>query len=103
MSKKKPYALVSREFGRGPAHTDRYATLTALAKAVKDQWQGAEYIDGEAAFHTDYCTFKIEGAKLTDLGKFTTDPDDGWRNFTFHQHVLDGTPAPAPAAPWEAD
>ncbi len=86
MATKKAFGLKSKEFGRGPAHTKRFATLAELAAAVKDQWQGADYIDGPGGFHTDYCTFTLIGAKLADIGKTTIEVEFGfpYREFTFN-------------------
>jgi len=103
----RPYILKSREFGRGPAHKDRFATLAEAAKAVKAQWQGADYMDGLATFHTDYCTFECEGFTLDDIGVRSWNPEGFWE-FTFHEHLLgdqDGSDQSAPGnsvgAPWE--
>lgn len=83
--RKKPYALKSREEGRGPAHTQRFSTLVEAAAAVKAQWQGADYIDGEASFHTDYCTFECVGFDLSDIGKRHFDTEFECWEFTFHE------------------
>jgi hypothetical protein len=104
----KPYALKSKEEGRGPAHTRRFSTLAQAAKAVKEQWQGADYMDGEAHFHTDYCTFECVGFKLTDIGTRRFDTEWQCWEFTFHEHLLgdqDGSDQSASGnsvgAPWE--
>ena len=52
----KPFALIGREFGRGKPFAKKCNTLVELAAAVKEQWQGADYIDGDNGFHTDYST-----------------------------------------------
>ncbi len=54
--------------------TTTYKTLEALTVAVKAQWQGADYIDGPAGFHTDYARYEIVGATLADLGVRKFDP-----------------------------
>lgn len=81
------YIIKSREFGRGPAHVERFATLAGAAKYIKGQWQGAEYIDGESGFHTDYCRFTLEGFTLKDIGKFKD--IDGWRDFVFDAALIE--------------
>jgi hypothetical protein len=86
MSIKKPYALSCKEFGRGKPTITKFATLSELAKAINEQWQGAEYIDGSSIFHTDFCTFSITGAELSDLGRFFI--SDDCRDFSFHSHLL---------------
>ena len=48
--------------------TRKFATLAALQTYVKERWQGVDYIDGPAAFHTDYANYTISGAKILDLG-----------------------------------
>lgn len=83
MSKKKPYSLESRELGRGSVYIKKFATLNELTDAIKEQWQGSDYIDGDDSFHTDYCSFVINGAKLTDIGNFNF--HDGYREFTFNE------------------
>ncbi len=62
------YTVQSKEFGRGKAEVKRFSTLRDVQTYVKTQWQGAEYIDGPAAFHSDYCTFYLTGCVLNDLG-----------------------------------
>lgn len=64
------YAVTSRECGRGPKHRREFATLAGVARYVKSHWQGVEYANGEAAFHTDYSTFALEGCTLRDIGAF---------------------------------
>lgn len=88
---KAAYSIRSKEFGRGKAHVRRFTTLAGLQEAVKAQWQGVEYIDGPASFHSDYCTFTISGATLKDLGH--RDPNDRWY---WLWNDLTATPAPAP-------
>ena len=80
-TKKPTYAVSNREFGRGPAERKRFASLAALQQYVRDRWQGVEYIDGPQEFHSDYCTFRISGATLKDLGRReSSDPatDEYW-------------------------
>ncbi len=81
MGKAKPYALVGREEGRGKPFTKKFATLAELSKAVQEQWQGADYIDGADGFHTDYSSYQLVGAVLKDIGYFVMHED--WRDFTF--------------------
>ena len=84
---KKPYSIKAREFGRGPAHVARFATLSAASQYIRDRWQGPEYIDGAASFHTDYCTYTLCGFALADIGKVSWHGiEDGfpYREFAFH-------------------
>lgn len=90
MSKKKPFKVEGREFGRGPKWTDSFATLAEAQAHVKSHWQGAEYIDGPQAFHTDYSTFTLVGFSLRDIGTFYTE-DDGCPNYRFSQITVLGT------------
>jgi hypothetical protein len=59
--------ITSQEFGRGPVTTRRFATLAAAAAYIADRWQGDEYRDGPASFHTDYCTYQCHGFTLADV------------------------------------
>ena len=72
----KPYSISSREEGRGPKTTTKFATLKEIQEYVKGRWQGPEYIDGESSFHGDYATFELQGCTLSDLGKRTGDGYD---------------------------
>lgn len=87
----KRYKLTSREFGRGPAHVRTFTTLQALQEACKQQWEGPDYIDGPAQFHSDYCTFRLSGAVLSDLGKRRdSDPArDGYWDWLWHDFTKD--------------
>ena len=69
MAKRKPFKVQSKEQGRGPLSTDSFATLAEAQAFVASHWQGADYIDGEARFHTDYCDFHCVGFVLADIGK----------------------------------
>jgi len=62
------YTVQLKEFGRGSASAKRFSSLRDVQAYVKTQWQGADYIDGAAEFHTDYCTFRLTGCGLSDLG-----------------------------------
>lgn len=94
----KPYAIRSREFGRGAAETRRFSTLKGAAKYIQERWQGAEYMDGRAAFHTDYCTYELVGFTLADVGAVGFE-SDGCPTFRFKPEF--GAPATAaqPAHP----
>lgn len=63
-----------------------FATLAEAAKYVKDRWQGVDYMDGRAAFHTDYARYTLVGFELKDIGTFggTTNED---RYFEFKEVV----------------
>ena len=87
------FTIKSKEFGRGPAHVESFfSTLAGVVKYIKGQWQGADYIDGDYGFHTDYCTFSLGGFTLKDIGDFTY-PDDGggscYREFTFKPELIE--------------
>jgi hypothetical protein len=86
----KPYKVQNREFGRGPVHTESFATLQEAQDYIKEHWQGADYMDGRYGFHTDYCQFSLVGFTLQDIGRYKphyyTDPDTGkemldWMDF----------------------
>jgi len=62
------YTIKVKEFGRGPANTRRFSSLADVQQYVRGRWEGADYIDGPAQWHNDYCTFTLTGAKLSDLG-----------------------------------
>ncbi len=78
----KPFAVSSKEFGRGKASVKRFATLEEASKYVQDYWQGADYVDGNDGFHTDYSTFTLTGFTLKDIGQFSY--DDGCREYRFN-------------------
>jgi hypothetical protein len=40
---------------------------------LQGRWQGWDYWDGGNAFHSDYCTYTLKGANLTDL--FPREPE----------------------------
>lgn len=46
-----------------------FATLKEVQEYVKARWEGPDYIDGPAEFHSDYCTYDLVGCTLADLGK----------------------------------
>ena len=76
MAARKPFKVQSKEQGRGPVSTNSFATLAEARDFICSHWQGADYIDGEAKFHTDYCTFNCVGFTLADIGKRRW--CDGW-------------------------
>jgi len=45
-----------------------FTSLKDVQTYVRERWEGPDYIDGEASWHNDYCTFELEGATLADLG-----------------------------------
>jgi hypothetical protein len=69
MAAKKAFKIKSQEQGRGPVSTDSFATLAEAQAFVRSHWQGVEYKDGNASFHTDYSTFECVGFTLADIGK----------------------------------
>ncbi len=69
MAARKPFKVQSREQGRGRISTNSFATLKEAQDFVASHWQGADYIDGEASFHTDYCDFNCVGFVLADIGE----------------------------------
>lgn len=62
------YRVRSQEEGRGPVDTKSFATLVEASRYIQEIWQGADYVDSDDAFHTDYCTYRISGFKLSDIG-----------------------------------
>ena len=65
------FSVHNQEFGRGPVEKKRFKSIAEAAKYIQDRWQGADYMDGDTAFHTDYCTYTCHGFTLLDLGKRT--------------------------------
>jgi hypothetical protein len=75
------FSVSFREEGRGPATRRRFSSLADVQTYVRDRWQGADYIDGPASFHTDYCAFTLTGCTLADLGARRSNDyraDDYW-------------------------
>lgn len=77
--------ITSKEFGRGKGTVKTFSTLAAAQQYVRDRWQGVEYVDGPADFHTDYCTYHMTGCTLKDLGhRASYDPaDDAFWNWVW--------------------
>lgn len=88
----KKLTIYSKEFGRGPASRDTFTTVEAASAYIKDRWQGVEYCDGPAVFHTDYCTYTLKGFTLEDVGVFGRDGED--RTFVFISDAKPVTPHP---------
>lgn len=65
---RKPFKVKNQEEGRGPVEVVSFATLVEAQKYIQDRWQGADYIDGTAGFHTDYCTYQCIGFTLQEIG-----------------------------------
>jgi hypothetical protein len=65
--RRKPFAVECREQGRGPKSVEKFATIEELQTYVRGRWQGWDYADGEAAFHSDYCAYIVRGATLADI------------------------------------
>ena len=66
---RKTFKVTCKEEGRGKPSSESFATLAEARDYIRDRWQGPEYIDGPASFHTDYCTYKLTGFTLADIGK----------------------------------
>ena len=66
--KRKPFRVKSQEEGRGPVDNKSFATLVKASRYIQERWQGADYMDADDAFHTDYCTYWLSGFKLSDVG-----------------------------------
>lgn len=81
----KPFRIGSQEFGRGPVEVVGFSTLIEAQKYIQDRWQGPDYIDGSNGFHTDFCTYRLFGFTLNDIGKirplYYTDPVTGEETF----------------------
>lgn len=86
--KNKPYKVQSQELGRGPWNTESFATLAEAARYIKDRWQGPDYMDGDASFHTDYCRYRLVGFKLSDIGEKRWDDEFGCYEFTFNPEFV---------------
>ena len=69
MATRKPFKVQSQEKGRAPVSTDSFSTLAEAQAFVRSHWQGPDYKDGDASFHTDYSTFRCVGFTLADIGK----------------------------------
>lgn len=83
VTKEKPYR-VSYDAPDGQS-SESFATLADAAKYVKDRWQGVEYVDGRAAFHTDYARYLCFGFKLADIGTLSGSGVD--RTFAFKESL----------------
>ena len=66
---RKRYSVSSKEFGRGKAEVEQFATLAEVQAYVRERWQGPDYLDGQDGFHTDYCSYRFKGFTLADIGK----------------------------------
>ena len=80
---KKPFSINVKEFGRGKPTVERFATLAEASKYVQSQWQGADYVEGNAGFHSDSCTFGLIGFTIKDIGQFYF-TDDDCREYRFN-------------------
>lgn len=79
------FSVIVKEEGRGKGDRTFFTTLAKAAEYVRDRWEGADYIDGPASFHNDYCTFTLVGFTLRDIG--TIRIVDGCREFRFKEMV----------------
>lgn len=61
----KPYAV--QYDGCDGTATRKFATLAEAAQYVWDRYQGVEYFDGPAGFHTDYGGYSLHGFTLADI------------------------------------
>ena len=61
------YKITFREEGKGPKVTRSFLTLTSAGLYIKDRWQGWEYADGPASFHTDYGNYDLRGFELGEV------------------------------------
>jgi len=88
------YKVIGREEGQGKPFVRSFKTLAELQAYVRDRWEGPDYIDGPASFHNDYCTFRITGAMLADLGNRLGLPgtdgywDWAWKDISFKTSAL---------------
>ena len=62
------FKITCREEGRGEPSNESFTTLAEARNYIRDRWQGPDYINGPASFHTDYCTYKCIGFTLSDIG-----------------------------------
>ena len=65
------YTVTVKEEGKGRGTVVKFATLLDAQTYIKARWQGAEYVDGDYAFHTDYSTYALGGFDLTQIGTFS--------------------------------
>jgi hypothetical protein len=72
------YEVHGQEEGRGPVFKKKFATLREVQEYVKARWEGPDYIDGPAEFHSDYCTYDLVGCELADLGNRRVDDFYSW-------------------------
>lgn len=75
-SRAKPYQIEVRSEGKGKPTVEKFDTLDAASEYVQSQWQGADYADGDDGFHSDYCTFRLIGFTLRQIGQFYFTADD---------------------------
>lgn len=73
---RKTFKVTGKEEGRGKPFSESFATLAEARDYIRDRWQGAEYVDGKASFHTDYCTYKCIGFTLADVGLYRATSSD---------------------------
>lgn len=64
----KPYAVRCFHATEDYSTTVRkFATLAEAAQYCFERYQGVEYFDGKAGFHTDYCQYSLVGFALADI------------------------------------
>jgi hypothetical protein len=85
----KPYKIHSQEEGRGKIFTAYFDTLQEASRYIQERWQGADYMDGNEAFHTDYSTYELEGFTLKDIGKVSWEGEAPYlyREYSFNDPI----------------
>lgn len=78
------FSVRSQEEGRGPWHTERFKTLEEASRYIQERWQGVEYKDGPASFHTDFSIYELGGFVLADIGRMTYGEEPEDREFVFN-------------------
>jgi len=78
----KKYTIRIREEGRGRPMLEDFTNLDAAREFIRERWMGADYIDSNIEFHTDYSTYELVNFSLNDIGTFTY--DEGFREYRFN-------------------
>jgi len=81
------YEIQLSEEGRGKIEKVKFVSLNDASKYIQDRWQGSEYMDGIAGFHTDYSSYTLVGFTLKDIG--TVSWEDGHREFEFSNPITE--------------
>ena len=69
----KPYGVKFQGLD-GPV-LKQFSTLKQLQRFVFNHWDGVLLIDGPTSWHTDFTSYELVGAQLSDIGRIV---DDVW-------------------------